>query len=422
MSTSVASKLQTFVKDNSASLIAATQSLVQAPSPNPPGDVRQVATAAVQAIQSLVHDSKVFTYESAPGIVNVVAILKGSQPGKRLVFSGHLDTYPAGDLSRWTKEPFSGYISDDGTRLYGRGASDMKGGIAASIFAARALAAQKEAWAGEIVIALAGDEETMGTLGTGSLLQNVPEVSGDAMICGDAGSPNVIRVGEKGLLWVEMEATGLGAHGAHVHRGVNAIDNLLCALRRLKTIEGLPFDADSDVQAVIESAKLVSEPLGGKGEATVLNSITVNIGKIAGGTSTNLVADNASASADIRLPVGVTVDMLTEHIGDLLGGINGLQHRIIRGYDPSWTAPNEEIVRCTLQGAKEVIKDEVVVNMRVGASDARLFRQAGVPSVVVGLTPYNMGGPDEYIEIAELVQLSQIHALAAFQFLRHSGG
>lgn len=298
----------------------------------------------------------------------------------------------------------------------------MKGGIAASIFAARALAAQKEAWAGEIVIALAGDEETMGTLGTGSLLQNVPEVSGDAMICGDAGSPNVIRVGEKGLLWVEMEATGLGAHGAHVHRGVNAIDNLLCALRRLKTMEGLPFDAKSDVQAVIESAKLVSEPLGGKGEATVLNSITVNIGKIAGGTSTNLVADNASASADIRLPVGVTVDMLTEHIGDLLGGIDGLQHRIIRGYDPSWTVPNEEIVRCTLQGAKEVIKDEVVVNMRVGASDARLFRQAGVPSVVVGLTPYNMGGPDEYIEIAELIQLSQIHALAAFQFLRHSGG
>lgn len=293
----------------------------------------------------------------------------------------------------------------------------MKGGIAASILAAKALAQQKELWAGDIVIALAGDEETMGVLGSGYLLENVPAVAGHAMICGDAGSPSVIRIGEKGLVWVEIEATGSAAHGAHVHRGVNAIDTLLLALQRLKSLETVTLNSPTEVNDVIETAKKVSEPLGGKGESAVLSSVTVNIGKISGGSSPNLVADKASASADIRIPIGMTVETLSKHIQDLMSGNEGVQYRITRGYDPSWTSPDEEIVQCTLQAAQSLTNDNTVLNMRVGASDARLFRQAGIPSVVLGLTPYNMGGADEYIEISELVQLCKIHALAAFQYL-----
>src|SRR5262249_55411262 len=151
-------------------------------------------------------------------------------------------------------------------KLYGRGVCDMKGGIACSLLAATLLAENRDAWAGEIVLTLAGDEENMGSLGTGYLLEQVPHARGDANICGDVGSPGVVRFGEKGLMWVEIEATGKPAHGAHVHRGVNAIDRLRLALDRLKDLERLPVEAPSSVVAAIAKAKAISEPLSGSGE------------------------------------------------------------------------------------------------------------------------------------------------------------
>ena len=127
----------------------------------------------------------------------------------------------------------------------------MKGGIACSILAASLLAEHRHAWSGEIVLTLAGDEENMGSLGTGYLLEHVPEARGDANICGDVGSPMVVRFGEKGLLWIEVEATGVAAHGAHVHKGVNAIDRLRAALDRVKDLEGLPVPAPDAVTRAI---------------------------------------------------------------------------------------------------------------------------------------------------------------------------
>ena len=170
--------------------------------------------------------------EPEPGIVSLVACVRAKSPGRRLIFNGHLDTFPIGDSAGWTAPPLSGALRDG--RLYGRGVSDMKGGLACSILAAALLAEHRNAWSGEVVLTLAGDEENMGSLGTGYLLEHVPEARGDANICGDVGSPMVVRFGEKGLLWIEVEATGVAAHGAHVHKGVNAIDRLRAALDRVK--------------------------------------------------------------------------------------------------------------------------------------------------------------------------------------------
>ena len=118
----------------------------------------------------------------------------------------------------------------NGGRLYGRGAADMKGGIACSILAALLLAETRDDWMGEVVVTLAGDEETMGPLGTQFLLEKYPEARGDVMITGDAGSPEVLRFGEKGMIWLDIEAKGKAAHGAHVHLGVNAIERLMSCL------------------------------------------------------------------------------------------------------------------------------------------------------------------------------------------------
>src|SRR5207248_2229616 len=97
-------------------------------------------------------------------------------------------------------------------------------------------------------------------------VEHVPEARGDANICGDVGSPMVVRFGEKGLMWIEIEAHGVAAHGAHVHKGVNAIDRLRTALDRVKELERLPVAAPDAVVRAIEAARPISEKLSGVGE------------------------------------------------------------------------------------------------------------------------------------------------------------
>jgi acetylornithine deacetylase/succinyl-diaminopimelate desuccinylase-like protein len=405
------------VTASTGELVDLTRRLVAAASPNPPGDVTAAAAVAAAFLRTI-DGVAIERFEPAPGIVNLVARIPGGRPGQRLVFNGHLDTFPIGEERGWSVPPLGGALADG--RLYGRGVSDMKGGVAASLVAARALAEHREHWPGEIVLTLTGDEENMGSLGTRWLLDNVPHARGDAMICGDVGSPQIVRFGEKGLLWIDIAAAGSPAHGAHVHKGVNAIDRLRAALDALKRIETIPVDAPPAVTAAIAAAKPVSEPLSGTGEADTLQRVTVNIGTIAGGLSANLVPAAAGAKADIRLPVGVTTAVVEARLRDWLGAIDGVTWRVTRRYEPRYTDPDHAIVRCVTDAAHEILGARPVVNMRVGGSDARLYRMDGIPSVVFGCTPFNMGGPDENILVEELVAVAKVHALAAFDFLNPS--
>ena len=232
------------VERNVPRLIAMTQALVRVASPNPPSNTVAIAKAT-QELLATIPGLEVRVVEPQAGIISLVARLSAKTPGRRLIFNGHLDTFPIGDEAGWTVPPLSGALRNG--RLYGRGVSDMKGGLACSILAAALLAEHTAAWSGEVVLTLAGDEENMGSLGTGHLLETVPEARGDANICGDVGSPLVVRFGEKGLLWLEVEAEGAAAHGAHVHKGVNAIDRLRAALDRVKELERLPVEAPAAV-------------------------------------------------------------------------------------------------------------------------------------------------------------------------------
>ena len=395
-------------------LIEMSRSLIQAPSPNPPGDVTRAAEAA-EALLRTIPGMTIQRIETAPGIVNLIGRLPSGRPGRRLVFNGHLDTFPIGENLGWTVPPLDGVVKDG--KLFGRGVSDMKGGIAASLLATQILAAHRDAWRGEIVVTLAGDEETMGKLGSYHLLEHFPEAGGDAMISGDVGSPMVVRFGEKGLLWVEIEAGGSPAHGAHVHKGANAIDRLRHALDILKQLEAWTPDEPPELVATIEAAKLISEPLSGAGEAETLRRLTVNIGVIEGGVSPNLVPTRAIAKADIRLPVGLRIADIEAHLISEIAKLDGVKLRIIQHYEPNFTSPSHEIVQAVANAAEQILNQKPAINMRVGASDARVYRMFGVPSVVFGPTPYNMGGPDEYVELDELLQVAKVHALAALRFL-----
>lgn len=234
-------------------LVAIARVLIAVPSPNPPLSTEAVASAAAALIRRHVPGAELSLHAAGDGVVNLVARLSGAGPGRRVVLSGHLDTFPVNEALPWTVDPFGG-LEREG-RIYGRGGADMKGGIAASIIAMAVLAERCSAWRGKLVLALSGDEESMGALGAQWLLEHVPCVRGDAVIIGDAGSPAVVRFGEKGFLWVEVDAAGKPAHGAHVHLGINAVDRLRAALDALSLMAGMEVTAPEAVTRAIEVAR-----------------------------------------------------------------------------------------------------------------------------------------------------------------------
>jgi succinyl-diaminopimelate desuccinylase len=245
----------------------------------------------------------------------------------------------------------------------------------------------------------------------------VPEASGDAMISADTGSPAVLRFGEKGMIWLRLDASGKSAHAAHVHRGISAIERLLDAIQDLRTLRDHPVDAPADVLAAIENSGPASEELSGRGESDVLRRVTVTFGTVQGGRLSNLVADHACATADIRLPVGVSVAQIEARINAIVERHEGVSVEITRRYEPNWTSPDHEIVQRVRRNCAARLGIEPVVNMRVGASDARHYRMHGVPTVVCGLTAHNMGSFDEHVHIDELRALGEIYALTAFDYL-----
>lgn len=120
---------------------------------------------------------------------------------------------------------------------------------------------------------------------------------------------------------------------------------------------------------------------------------------------------------DIRLPAGVPCAEAEAQLAAVLAGMEGVSLRVLRRYEPSVTPPDAEIVRTVVAAAGEVLGRTPAVNMRVGASDSRLFRMAGIPSVVYGPTPHNMGGAGEYAGVEELQAVGTVHALASLDFL-----
>ncbi|MER1966455.1 ArgE/DapE family deacylase [Castellaniella sp. GW247-6E4] len=408
-------RLRATTQQTAEEVVSITSQLVAIPSESPPGDTRAIAEVIAGIIRGI-DGAQVELITSEPHIVNVVARLQGHRPGRRLIFNGHLDTFPAGKAAQWQSDPFTATQREG--FLYGRGVSDMKGGVATSIYAMKTLSAWRSHWRGELVLTLAGDEETMGRLGTDYLLDHVAHATGDAMISGDAGSPRVLRFGEKGMLWMEVHAHGQASHGAHVHLGCNAIDRLMAALQRLSSLRDYPVALPKAVDAAIEDARAVSESISGQGEAEVLRKITVNIGTIDGGTSKNLVADHAHAGLDIRIPPGVDLAKLEAHIASLLDPLEGIEYQYTNRYEPSYTDPEHEIVALTAAACAEVLGQASVLNMRVGASDSRLYRYRGIPSVVCGPTPYRLGAADEHVEVEELKALGRIFVLAAFDYLQ----
>lgn len=397
-------------------LEALCASLISIPSENPPGDTTALADY-VQSFLTAIPGMQVQRVIGRAPAVNIIARLKGSKPGPRLLFNGHLDTFPAGDATAWHASPFSARVQEG--RMYGRGACDMKAGLAAAMLAAKLLAQQQQALSGELVLTFVSDEETGGTWGTQYVLAQIPEARGDAMLSADAGSPRVVRFGEKGQLWLELTASGVANHGAHVHLGDNAIVHLMAALQALKDLEAMPCPIPEDVLQAMREAQPVSEQISGAGEFATLSHLTVNIGTISGGIAVNIIPDRAQARMDIRFPPGLRLEDVRREITARLAVHKNIAWQELSSHEPNVTSPNEAIVQTVLRHARTGTSETVVANMRPGFSDSRFYRAAGIPSLVYGPAPNNMGGADEYVLLEDLRAVFRVHVLAAADYLGH---
>src|SRR5690242_933806 len=209
--------------------VALTQTLLRFDTVNPPGRERACARHAGALLEQW--GFHVDFHEYAEGRTSVVARAGGSSSKPPLCLTGHLDTVALG-VSPWTRDPFAG--ETDGDRLYGRGSSDMKAGVAAILLAARSLSQRLAGTPGIVLVLTAGEEG--GCIGSEHLARTPLLGKAGAMIVGEPTS-NYPFIGHKGSLKFHAKFRGVSAHGSMPELGVNAIYKAAKAVAALERFD-----------------------------------------------------------------------------------------------------------------------------------------------------------------------------------------
>ena len=400
--------------------------LVRAPSENPPGDVFLAAETALSWLSERGH--KVAVHEPEKGRVNLLARVGDGRPC--LALMGHLDVVPAGDRGRWSFDPFCGEIQ--GGRILGRGATDMKGGVACIMAVFHALSGLVDELGGSLVLALVCDEETGGHLGTGWLVRQGLLSDVDACLIAEPTTPYMAVLGERGVCWLRLRARGRPAHGSVPSLGLNAIELMMDALRAIKELSGpvgeLPDDVSHVLTEMRERRSDLKSILGLSGDRleaylTALCSLTINIGVVRGGTKVNIVPDECEAEVDVRIPWGSSaagvlemarraLSTLAEHVE--IGAANLIE--------PSFTRPAEAICQVLDAAAEEVLGRSLAHALMPATTDAHYLRALGVPTVVYGPgLPRLAHSHDEWVPVRHLELASRVICLTAIRFLSAGG-
>lgn len=269
------------------SALLLTQDLIRLRSINPPGD--EDACARLVAARLSAAGFAVSAYRFAATRTSIVATLPGSSDTAPICFTGHLDTVPLG-AAPWTREPLAAEI--EGDRLYGRGSSDMKSGVAAMVTAALDLARLPRGKAGLVLIFTAGEETGCdGARYLASLPDVVPQAG--ALLVGEP-TGNEPLIGHKGALWLKAGFHGVTAHGSMPELGDNAV---------LKAARGVLCLADHKFTAAAHHH---------------LGRPSLNIGSLHGGLNVNSVPDQAEVQIDIRTVPGQSNERIHADIAGLL--------------------------------------------------------------------------------------------------------
>ena len=379
--------------------------LVAAPSVNPVGDTREVADVVTRALADRGLGSR--QAHCQPTMPSVLAALDSGTPGPHLVLNVHLDTMPPGDETRWTHPVWE--MTRSGGRLYGLGMGNMKGAVAAMITAAALLSERRGEWSGRITFTGVSDEVVFGDNGAAFLLRRHPDLLGDGLICGEGPGFQRLAIGEKGVLWLELTATGNGGHSSAVRLGESAAVRLADAVSRVDALTGAPGALPSELAGMTDPGDHGPDP------GLVL---TANVGTLTAGDFIGQVATSGRAGVDLRLPPGITTDDAVRLVQEAVAGIPTLAVRRLKGWDANWTAPRSVLTQAWDQASRAVTGAPATYAIRLPASDASRWRRAGVRALCYGPQPTWSAGIDDYAEEDEVLRCATLYTLTALGFLR----
>lgn len=368
--------------------IALLRDLIRIRTVNPPGNETEAALRLVREFEGESLECRL--QEVAPARANLIVSV-GDGGGPHLWLNAHLDTVSEGDAATWTRNPF-GAEEVDG-RIYGRGATDDKGGIAAMAGAMLAVARSGVRLRGTASFTAVVGEET-GNIGTRHLIASGFEA--DMAIVGEYTSASRIAAGYRGCLWLRLTTRGRGAHGSRPNEGVNAVyhmtDIVLPAIRNLS----LPHEPAPDF--------LVRKP-------------TISVNRVVGGEAVNVIPDRCSAEVDIRLVPGQASSAVLQQIRELLDQCRR-QHpelqveiEVLQASEPFWTDPDSELVQGVGRCIARQLGTPPSLFGKSGTSDGNVIAASlGIPVIAYGPGNSSGHGPDEYVETEDVLAAAGVLA------------
>src|SRR5829696_6274118 len=375
---------------NRNEIVALASRLISIPSTT--GEERAVMAEVMHWCSSL--DLPFELLESDPDRPNVVVTAGDPSAGPLVVMNGHLDTVPVSDLLTWRTGPFDPTVSEDGKKLFGRGASDMKSSVAVMLHVLDVL---KDApLRGSVQAHVVSDEETGGALGTLFVMEEIAAgrlPRPDYCLIGEKSDLKV-RNAERGLLAVDVTCLGRASHTAAARvTGINAI------AKAAKAILALEKDIDRYHPAV-------GKPV-------------ISVNRIQAGIAHNVVPGECTFSIDRRLIPGETRESAVAEIVTTLDDIarEDPAFRYELDVDPlkdhipaNITEESSPVVRALQASITEVTGQEPEYFVAwAGATDGRFYRQAGIDTVGYGPGGENAHGANEAVQIDDLVTQARVY-------------
>ena len=364
------------------------QELIKIPSDETAGE-KEVCEYLESYLKSL--GMKVLLQKVLPNRPNIIAEVIGDEVGKSIMFNGHVDTVPVGDIKKWSMDPYSAIIKDN--KLFGRGSTDMKGAIASMIIAMKFIMNNVEKFNGKIIFTGVMAEETTG-LGTQKIVEE--NIKTDMAVVGEPSDEKIYRA-HKGTMWFNLSTYGKLEHSSESNsESNNAIINMMKLIMEINEI--------SKELETIEN-NLVGHP-------------SINIGLIDGGTKQNMIADSCRISIDRRtLPEEKTEEVL-DKLRIRLDGLRSLDDRLTFDLEIDTireaveVAESEQIVQEVKNALNKVInKNPTISGMKATTDMSILVNQGNIPSVIYGPGFIKQAHTvDEFIEVKRLVESSQVYA------------
>lgn len=371
-------------------LIAFCQKALQTPSFS--GREQQMAELMEENMRKLGFDEVEFDR-----LGNVVGTIHGKRPGKTILLDGHMDTVDVVDAAEWRHDPFGGEI-DDG-KIYGRGASDMKGSDCAMVMAAGRFAAQtKREFAGTICVSGSVHEECFEGVAPREITKNVHP---DFVIVGEATSTSV-KIGQRGRAEVVVETQGVSCHSSNPEKGVNAVYEMMAVIEEIRRI--VPNEHPLLGRGILELTDIVSRPYPGASVVPAMCRATFDRRTLVGEDEAVILAqvNEAIARAQQKHPG------LQARCYLATGEARCWTGQTIRAkrYFPAWAVEKDtELVQKALRGLEAAGIDAPLSHFSFCTNASHFCGEAGIPTIGYGPSLESLAHVrDEYIEISQLTK------------------